>query len=143
MRTVGNETAPRVYDEVFMDERNPRKLIHQMPEPIHNGMNELSSALGRMAATISVLNTLLQEERSKTSALLLENFCLKSRSQELELKLSLPQNNSDASATKKPFEFRSKLITAAERQDNDSKKAIVLQRTQQRDTKGRKEQQCE
>ena len=70
----GDEKTPRVPNDVLHD---PGKLIHHPQEPIQNGVNELASALGRMAETVSVLNTLLQDERSKTSALLLENFGLK------------------------------------------------------------------
>ena len=63
----GDEKTPRVPNDVLHDRG---KLIHHPQEPIQNGVNELASALGRMAETVSVLNTLLQDERSKTSALL-------------------------------------------------------------------------
>ena len=70
----GDETTPRVLNDGL---HNPGKLILYPPEPNQNFVNELASALGRMAETVNVLNTLLQDERSKTSALLLENFGLK------------------------------------------------------------------
>eukprot|EP00112_Aurelia_sp_Birch-Aquarium-sp1_P003160 Seg1353.7 transcript_id=Seg1353.7/GoldUCD/mRNA.D3Y31 product="hypothetical protein" protein_id=Seg1353.7/GoldUCD/D3Y31 len=93
----------------------------------------LAGSLGKMADAINNLNSLLENERLKSSNLfLMENFSLVNKNRDLKLKIEnmlLSQNNPEQRDSIRTIAIRSELINTAERHNNDSNgKALSKER---------------
>ena len=83
----------------------------------------LAGSLGKMADAINNLNSLLENERLKSSNLLMENFSLVNKNRDLKLKIEnmlLLQNNPEQRDSIRTIAIRSELINTAERHNNDN-----------------------
>ena len=88
----------------------------------------LAGSLGKMADAINNLNSLLENERLKSSNLLMENFSLVNKNRDLKLKIEnmlLSQNNPEQRDSIRTIAIRSELISTAQRHNNDNNERVL------------------